>query len=29
MFYFLLQSEDYEDEMKCDDEDDGIDVQNV
>ena len=29
MFYFLLQSEEYEDEMKCDDEDDGIDVENV
>ena len=29
MFYFLLQSEENEDEMKCHDEDDGIDVENV
>ena len=29
MFYFLLQSEDCEDEMKCYDEDEGIDAENV
>ena len=29
MFYFLWQSEDCEDEKKCDNEDDGIDVGNV